>query len=77
MLGYLQLCGKVNVEGSNEQDSSDHVHSTVSQLIANYPHIIAVRGNNLNVGMYPDLVREYRKEHQITVMALMLVACIA
>ena len=54
MLGYLQLCGKVNVEGSNEQDSSDHVHSTVSQLIANYPHIIAVRGNNLNVGMYPD-----------------------
>ena len=26
----------------------------VSQLIANYPRIIAVHGDNLNVGTYPD-----------------------
>jgi len=26
----------------------------VSQLISNYPCIIAVHGDNLNVGMYPD-----------------------
>jgi len=25
----------------------------VSQLISNYPHIIAVHGDNLNVGTYP------------------------
>ena len=38
MLCYLQLCGKV--VGSNEQDSSDHMHS--------------ICGDNLNVGTYPD-----------------------
>ena len=27
---------------------------TVSQLTANYPYIIAVHGDNLNVGTYPD-----------------------
>jgi len=26
----------------------------VSRLIANYPRVIAVRGDNLNVGTYPD-----------------------
>jgi len=32
------------------------MHCTVSQLIANnnYSPIIAVHGNNLNVGTYPD-----------------------
>ena len=43
MLCYLQLCGKV--VGSNEQDSSDHMHSITTN---------AVRGDNLNVGTYPD-----------------------
>ena len=55
----------------------------VLQLIAKYPCIIAVRGDNFNVGTYQTLpplvmkglVQEYRKE-EITVMALMLVACI-
>ena len=34
------------VEGSNEQDSSDRMHGI--------PRIIAVCGDNLNVGTYPD-----------------------
>jgi len=66
----------------------------VCMVSVNYPRIIAVCGDNLNVGMYLDpssspyglyIWRVWSessmwygiKEHQITVMALVLVVCIA
>ena len=66
MLYYSQLCGKV--EGSNEQDSSDRMQRgamsrtvvivcIVLRLIANYPRIIAVCGDNLNVQTLPLLIK--------------------
>jgi len=38
----------------------------VSQLIANYPRIIEVHGNNLNVDMYPDPGRRVLNRNQKT-----------
>jgi len=38
----------------------------VSQLIANYPRIIEVHGNNLNLGMYPDPGRRVLNRNQKT-----------